>query len=1143
MTVSQDYKNRLITPLTAVPDDSVKADFQTEVQYPATDESFKPTFTDVIDGTRYQFSSGILETAAERFLVDTQYETEQGFNIGNKETFDMVTAGLTNDQIERYSPNFLKAKSLEHAKHLRKNIDSFIKLETASNNAEGFSGWAGYIVGAGLGIATDPLNLVFGAGLFNKVYKGVNAVIKSGKISGAVAGATLNVTNLTASNVLTQGSYSMTDEEYQAGLILGTALGAGIGTVLGGAIKFNEDTIREAQEFAQDFKDKRQLSTLRENNTNKFREEGVFGDAVMKTPDGQIIPKIETDQTIGAMRTPVQEQVDVRLAEAQNDPSFIRKGLFKAAALITERVLPKYRLIQNEFKTAREYIYKMSPFEAKLTVNNPNLPAETLRDVIEAEYITAIRAGEHEALTMAAKYDPDMNLTKLIEEADISMKTNTPSKNPGVKFLVENHIQPMLKQMHDEAVARGFFKARDLEGGYYYPLIMDTQKLLNNIPTAKIQIAEGMKVQAQKQLVAIKQEGLQARKTLQALKDQAKKELVEINQGIKQVADDYKVALNNISLMSDRFLDDTLESSIRDLLFALGRESEVDGILKAFKTNNTFTHLEDAISANKWDDMAQEYIENKVFKNLNQVTSTTFKPSQFKHLELHVDRSYVKDFISDRNYLEQLRSYAADHARAVAKYDTYGDLNGENVTAKLKQEFLDSIKDLDPNSKKYKKLAAQYKEAVEYIRAINARFDGTKLDGSRAYDAGDAVYDTVSTFTTAKLLAQSAIAQIADWGGPLVRAGFGRFNRFHKQALEILGQDMKVLSGDDYKLVSATLDGIDWRMLMRNEGGLTPDTALSKFNVKDLGTYLPAIGRGNRKAQSLIYQLNLMSPMNNVSRMIMSEKVTRNIVEAAMTGVKNIPQDKLDNLAQYGITSDDLTNIVYQFEKHSTEKNGYRYANISKWDTDIRRKIFGAVKAEVDVKHIITPTLSTKSLWIDNSFGRFFGKLQGFMMQAMESYGLAALQRGGAEEAMVFMMRNVLGSLSYVMRAAINKPWDQVDTSPERLLFEGLSRGGTDMGLGFVGMQLDALSAMTGFKIGPRAITGMQRNRNFGAPTVEQMALGAPGVFVKDLNELLQSTGRDRFTKVATKQIGEYATPWNNPVVKIGRNMYFGYDN
>jgi hypothetical protein len=1141
MTVSQDYKNRLVTPLTAVPDDSVKEDFQTEVKYPITTESYNPSFSETISGTRYAYSSGIVETAAERFLVDTQYETEQGFNVGNKDVFDLVTAGLTNDQIERYQGNFTRAKSLEHAKHIRKNIDSFIKLEQASQNAEGFSGWAGYIVGAGLGVATDPLNLIFGAGLFNKVYKGVNAVIKSGKISGAVAGATLNVTNLTASNVLTQGSYSMTDEEYQAGLVLGTALGAGIGTVLGGAIKFNEDTIREAQEFAQDFKDKRQLSTLRENNTKKFMEEGIFGDAVMKTPDGQIVPK--TDQTIGAMRTPVQEQVDVKLAEAQNDPSFIRKWLFKAAELVTEKVLPKYAMMGSMYKSAREYIYKMSPFEAKLTVNNPNLPAETLRDVIEAEYITAIRAGEHEALTMAVKYNPDINLSKLIEEADISMKTNTPSKNPGVKFLVENHIQPMLKQMHDEAVARGFFKARDLEGGYYYPLVVDTQKLLNNIPTAKIQIAEGMKVQANKRLNEIRQEGLQARKTLQALKDQAKKEIEEINQGLKQVADDYKVALNNISLMSDRFLDDTVESSIRDLLFALGREAEVEGVLKAFKTNNTFTHLEDAIAANKWDEMSQEYIENKVFKNLNQVTSTTFKPSQFKHLELHVDRSYVKDFISDRNYLEQLRAYITDHARAVAKYDTYGDLNGENVTAKLKQEYLDLIKGLDPESKKYKKLTTEYQKAVEYIKAINARFDGTKLDGSRAYDAGDAVYDTVSTFTTAKLLSQSAIAQIADWGGPLVRAGFGRFNRFHKQALEILGQDMKVLTGDDYKLVAATLDGIDWRMLTRNEGGLTPDTALSKFNPKDLGTYLPAIGKGNRKAQALIYQLNLMSPMNNIARMIMSEKATRNIVEAAIVGVKNIPQDKLDNLAQYGITSDDLTNIVYQFEKHSTEKNGYRYANISKWDTDIRRKVFGAVKAEVDVKHIITPTLTTKSLWIDNAFGRFFGKLQGFMMQAMESYGLAALQRGGSEEAMVFMMRNVLGSLSYVMRAAINKPWEEVDTSPERLLFEGLSRGGTDMGLGFVGMQLDGLSAMTGFKLGPRAITGMQRNRNFGAPTIEQMALGASGVFVKDLNELLQSTGRDRFTKVATKQIGEYATPWNNPVTKIARNMYFGYDN
>jgi len=432
------------------------------------------------------------------------------------------------------------------------------------------------------------------------------------------------------------------------------------------------------------------------------------------------------------------------------------------------------------------------------------------------------------------------------------------------------------------------------------------------------------------------------------------------------------------------------------------------------------------------------------------------------------------------------------------------------------------------------------------LKKTNALFDGTKIDGSSAYSAGDAVYDVTSMLANSKLMTTSAISQLTDIAGPIVAKGYNRFGKFHKQAVEQVGAEIKALSKAELQMVSAIQEGIDLNLLQRSSDLVSADTSLGKFSITDMSTWLPAIGRGTRIANNIIFTSNGMRHMNMFSRSVVSESITRNMIEAAIVFSKNpekVGEEALQNLAKYGITKDDLLTIADQFNKHKQDKNGHAFANILDWDTDIRRKMLGAVKSEVDMDFIIQPGGTTKGYWMSDAVLRFLAKYQGFMYQAMESYGLAATQKGGTEEMAKFFLRNILGSTAYVLKALIHKPYEEIDTSPERLIFEGFTRSGTDMGLGYIGFQLDAIGNIGGFKAGPKQLMGWNQHKTFKTNDAEDLLYGAASVPLQDLNDLIDAPAKGKFLETGARIANEYNPFTNNPVVKLGSLAAFGYDD
>lgn len=1115
------------------------------VQMNSDGTSALPSFEDKFDAGMNMWGS-VITPAASELYGDTRFHDRavQGFNAYDEQNYSQLTDGMLPSEIERYGDNFHRATSLEHGMWIRKNIDKQLKLERVAQQDSSLITGLGYAGGALVGMVTAPENILFGAGFFTKAARAVEMVTKNKIISNAAAGVITNTAMQTTNYQLGKGTAaSLSDEQYKTGLVWGTVLGGGLGALIGGASRMAADEIISSYSgFADEFVLQQNLAKVQTENAKRFISQGVYGEAVVKNADGSVTLKevLQPDGTIGAARDP---RANIELALAGPDQGTLSpSGLaFHAYKALLDIVSPKYRAMGNSLISLREYFQKMAPFTAKLTKPYENITAEVMRDILTAELKHGLSKGNAESLKMATEFDPQIKPKDFFRQVDESLKTNTPSSNPGVKNLVENYIQPLLKKIDEEATSRGFYEKRELGGRYYFPQLIDSEKLLNQPAKAILDIAKGMKNFAIKEEARIRLDAEKANKHLQSILESAQSEIDMLKKSGAAAADikDKVKALTKLTKHIKK-----KGYNLSKVLTTLGRSEELSAIELSRKVAAQHYGLKQSLSDNNFEKLADEYIQNKIHKNLNHVTSTVFKPSQYKHLELRVETADIKDFLSDTDYLTQLTAYVTDHAKAIAKFDTYGDLTGEIPLQNMIAEYNKRIAGLSPDSKEFKTLTDDLNEGKKMMELQNRRFDGLNPDGTKGYSGANMVVDVVGMLTNFKLMAKSALAQIGDWGGPLVDFATGRFTKFHKQAMELVGDDIKMLAtAEDKLLICATVEGFDFRALDRLAESLSPDQSLGKFSITDMSTWKGAIGRAVRVGNDANYRLNGMTYVNNVARTIISEKVSKKMVEAAIVFTKDtaaVSDEELAHFAQYGISQNDLFQIAEQFNTHSKVMNGYRYANVSEWDDRIRRKVLGAVKGEVDKEHIIQPDGTTKGYWTDKQMLKLFAKYQGFLQAALESYGLAATQKGGYTEAAKFLTRNMLGSLSYVLKASLRKPMEEIDTSPERLMYEGLAASGADMGATWIGNQLDFIGSATNRNIGPRRWLGFQNNRYQSQQGLQDYFLGAGATVFSDADKIMKAK-EGRFLETGVKVAGPYNPITNNIPMTILKNMAFGY--
>jgi hypothetical protein len=395
---------------------------------------------------------------------------------------------------------------------------------------------------------------------------------------------------------------------------------------------------------------------------------------------------------------------------------------------------------------------------------------------------------------------------------------------------------------------------------------------------------------------------------------------------------------------------------------------------------------------------------------------------------------------------EVMASYARTAQTDVLLVEKFGSLDFENVFKNVRAEYSREMKSNEARLKRGDISRQTYERQQESIRKQMEK-DETNLKGVLERVRGiygynpDQLTSGVAAFArdlnninTLTSLGRAMLNSLNDAGG-MAAMRYG--------VTKVLGQQWMPYINSFMNANPRAFNAEVRRQAREMSIGMETALTLMTHNMDAISN----VRVGNRFSKTLAYGASRFQVANGLvlwTDMVKSAAMlpaSRNFADAAERfRLGKQTQRDIENMAEANIPDYVAIKIANEWNAHSTEMNGAKFANIDKWNDQEAVKYFkAAMRKEVDTL-VITSGVGSSPLWTASTLGRSIGQFKAYMFAAHEKMYLANMQRLDHHVGTGMAFSLGLGAMSYALYQ-----WskgEEISDNPAQVFKEAFDRGG-----------------------------------------------------------------------------------------------------
>lgn len=916
----------------------------------------------------------------------------------------------------RFASYISDANSAEEIPYILDNIKKRKNYEKYSQLGWGESGILNnisYVAGGLIGMFSAPENLIPIGAIGARAYKGVQAV-KAGQAAGVTSltatGALGGLSSTYLSGALTRTTTAPTDEEKENWMILGSVMGGVLGAGFGSAI-----TARGGQALSQD------IDNFYSSLHQLKKDEGGF----VALPETENVLSPKTTQLISE-----SGEVDYSGIKLKEPNTLVGKWVFNTVFDgILSKTEPVNRLFNSKFNITK--IWAKDTFGTPLLFDNlpeGNLKTPAIHELQIGRHNDSIQWDtllEKHYKTHLESEGGVLKRGQFTQEFHKLVHTGEPSAFKSVenfaKETQETIFNPKLKADQAKGLIDPEYKLKD--GEYYFPKHYDRDAMLQNISAAEKDFTNAIHSYELNRIT----------KRISQLEEAVKKEKIRVDQlkikGVKANTPESEVAKELKTLQDYIKSPEFYQNSSKQ-----GEEYVKDILMDkfSFRTTHDSGFINSSTRARN-----EAFNTPKLYRWLQKddINGQFYRYSQDHHFNhLAIDRGW-RDL--PETIFKEHNQFQEELSNKIKEVETKKLMSvNSNEIAKLDKK-------LQNLAKSKIKLQKSYEASIEDLKGM-----WNRLRGQDYYGTGKSgwVRNSVRALKLAATTLVSpllAIAQIPDLAVVLTQAGksklFNELSHIHTKYKDIPIKSK--FSKDALVRAAIRVEGFDWQAFMR-----TDDTS-------DLIGATSGVGKYISKSEQVIYTVNLMRAFTNFQKHIGAEFAADDILR--WSAKSDLSPQELNNLQRLGINEDLRKSFLNQVEQTGS-------INPTDWDPKVGIKFMSAVRERVVQHYVTEPHMGNKPAFFDNPLGMIFGHMKGFMMRAMETHVARPAQEMTAEQFSIMLGRIMGGTLAYYFRALSRKDSEDIDTSPQRLAYEGIMNSGVFSGGDFALRSLSLVARKAG---------------------------------------------------------------------------------
>lgn len=663
---------------------------------------------------------------------------------------------------------------------------------------------------------------------------------------------------------------------------------------------------------------------------------------------------------------------------------------------IVEVTSPAARMMNSGFDTIAQWTKNMYGTPVLFDGLDPKkITTPQIHDLQVMQHNNTIKfekSLEKHYSNFVAKNGKKLEIDGFLEEFHKLVHTGENSIYPQVKEFADdfkkNISEPWLKELEEVGLIEpGTIKLGD--GEYYFHRAYDIDKINLN------------KEAALKDFKNMFSKGRLAR---------LEKELLDIEGRLGKQSVEYK------------FVKDYLDSGQAMIDAHITATDFLDDV--AFDRISFATFKDDGKFSNRTTKYRLEDINPKmIYKWLNN------KDVQFQFARMN--REHVFDYVATKNGWRRISD------KLQKEFDKNLELIDKRIEKLKSMSTLENKTKIDANIAKLEKTKEDH---LQHYKDVKADFQGVwnRLRGRDAYgNVKGGVWhqvvrgaQTLTAATAGHNMGISTLPEIVTLGAKWLKTKWGKR---HIKFIQELGRPIK-----DANLSKETLEAFAIRVDALGDFG--------RQNTINGGSDLLGLegkaGRVISKANDIIYIANFMRALTNWSKTVSAELAANELIEKALIGVSKADDNYLQRL---GLKKSDLDKFKQQIIESGSE-------NPAGWkDKKITDRFMSAVREKVHGEMVIEAHSGGKPLVSDSLIGRIMTQFKTFMLRAAEAYVARSAQEFTLEQALNMMTRMTGGMLAYYLRSLTRNDSSDIDTSINRLAYEGIMNSGIasgyDMGL------------------------------------------------------------------------------------------------
>ncbi|EMG3684438.1 hypothetical protein V4251_001817 [Serratia marcescens] len=380
---------------------------------------------------------------------------------------------------------------------------------------------------------------------------------------------------------------------------------------------------------------------------------------------------------------------------------------------------------------------------------------------------------------------------------------------------------------------------------------------------------------------------------------------------------------------------------------------------------------------------------------------------------LSVPDSLMKDYLeSDANYV--LQRHIREASAEVELTRTFGNKSLDKQLKDIQDEY-DALMRNQPSEQA--KLAKARDNDIRDITALRDRLVGTygMPDDPSSFFVRAGAFLRSANFVTK--LGGMTVSAIPDLARGVMVNGFSNSMRGYS-ALISRSPAFKASRAEMKKMAV----GLETILHTR---------ARTMGDLVDSSSRTTAVEAGMERVTDVFGKLTLMGHFDDVNKSVSGMITSDSILSGAAAAKK---------LAKLGINPNMAGRIRSEFQKHGEVIDGWHIGNFEKWEDQHVAGVFqSAVLKDVN-NTVITPGIGDTPLWASTPLGKTVFQFKSFATASYNRATLGGLQEGTAQFYYGTAFQIGLGALTYALKQAANGK--DIDTSPQKLVLEGLDRSG-----------------------------------------------------------------------------------------------------